>query len=438
MQSLIDFVSLSDPNTRYVVLGSILLGCSAAVVGSFLVLRKRALVGDAIAHSVLPGVCLAFIATGTKNPFVLLLGAFVTGWLSLATIDYITRKTRIKEDTAIGLVLSVFFGVGIVLLTAIQQSGNASQSGLDKFLFGKAASLLFDDVLAFGSIAIVLLTIVWLFFKEFALLAFDKDFASAIGIPLRLIELLLTTITVLAVVVGIQAVGVVLMAALLITPAAAARYWTERLHLMIVLAGVFGMFSGIAGAYISTIAPAMPTGPWVVVVVSGLFFLSLLFAPERGIASRLLRYRSNRHRMTNENILKALYHLDEEIGVAVAHSTDDILWRRNMPTAVLSRGLNRLQRQGYVQKSGTAWCLTPEGWERGKRVARLHRLWEVYLTRHLQIAPDHVHDDAETIEHILTPALEEQLAAELGYPVVDPHNTPIPYKHSVQKRPKRA
>lgn len=434
MHALIEFLSLSDPNTRYVVLGSILLGCSAAVVGSFLVLRKRALVGDAIAHSVLPGVCLAFLATGTKNPFILLLGAFVTGWLSLAAIDYITRKTRIKEDTAIGLILSVFFGVGIVLLTAIQQSGNATQSGLDKFLFGKAASLLLDDVLAFGSIAIVLLGIVWLFFKEFTLLSFDRDFASAIGMPLRLIELLLTTVTVLAVVVGIQAVGVVLMAALLITPAAAARYWTERLRLMIVLAGVFGMVSGIAGAYISTIAPAMPTGPWVVVVVSVLFFLSLLFAPERGVAARLLRHRSNRHRMTNENILKALYHLDEVHGMATEHSTDEILWRRSMPLLSLHRGLKRLHRQEYVQKQGTVWCLTPEGWERGKRVVRLHRLWEVYLTRHLQIAPDHVHDDAETIEHILTPALEEQLAAELGYPTLDPHNTPIPYKEGARRK----
>lgn len=435
MQSLWNFLSLSDPNVRYVVLGSMLLGCSAAVVGSFLVLRKRALVGDAVAHSVLPGVCIAFLLSGTKNPFVLLLGAFGSGWLSLVTIDYITRKTRIKEDTAIGLVLSVFFGVGIVLLTAIQQSGNAAQSGLDKFLFGKAASMLFDDVLAFGGIAIVLLGIVWAFFKEFTLLSFDRDFASATGLPVRFLEFLLTTISVLAVVVGIQAVGVVLMAALLITPAAAARYWTERLRLMIALAGVFGMFSGIAGAYISTTAPAMPTGPWVVVVVSVLFFASLLFAPERGAFARLLRHRGNRHRMANENILKALYHLDETAaGMAMPHSLDDILLKRAMPAAALNRGLQRLRRQGYVEKNGATWCLTTEGWERGKRVARLHRLWEVYLTRHLHLAPDHVHDDAETIEHILTPALEEQLAAELGYPDVDPHNTPIPYKHGARRK----
>lgn len=430
MQSLFEFLSLSDPNVRYVVLGSVLLGCCAAVVGTFTVLRKRALVGDAVAHSVLPGVCLAFLFAGSKNPFVLLIGAFLSGWLSLTVIDYITRKTRIKEDAAIGLVLSVFFGAGILLLTAIQQSGNAAQSGLDKFLFGKAASLLFDDVLVFGGIAVLLLGLVWIFFKEFSLLTFDRDFAQAVGLPVRILELLLTTMTVLAVVVGIQAVGVVLMAALLITPAAAARYWTERLSLMVVLAGVFGIFSGVSGAYISTIAPAMPTGPWIVVVITLLFAISLFVAPSRGILARLFRQYRNHRRMTDENILKALYHLGEtEHDVNKLHSVDEVLRKRSMPARVLRKGLFRLRRQGYVERQNASWRLTSEGRERGKRVTRLHRLWEVYLTRHLLLAPDHVHDDAETIEHILTPELEEQLMTELDHPDVDPHDTPIPYRN---------
>lgn len=430
MLSLFDFLSLSDPNVRYVVLGSVLLGCCAAVVGTFTVLRKRSLVGDAVAHSVLPGVCLAFLFAQSKNPFVLLVGAFLSGWLSLTLIDYITRKTRIKEDAAIGLILSVFFGAGILLLTAIQQSGNAAQSGLDKFLFGKAASLLFDDVVVFGGIAVLVLGLVWLFFKEFALLTFDRDFAQVAGLPVRLLELLLTTMTVLAVVVGIQAVGVVLMAALLITPAAAARYWTERLWLMVIISGLFGILSGVAGAYISTIAPAMPTGPWIVVVVTVFFSLSLLLAPERGILARTFRQYGNRRRITDENILKTLYHLGEtEHDFTSLRPVGDILRRRPMPSGVLYKGLRRLRRQGYVEKHGGAWRLTSEGRERGKRVTRLHRLWEVYLTRHLLLAPDHVHDSAETIEHILTPELEAQLAAELDYPEFDPHDTPIPYRN---------
>src|SRR5687768_13517041 len=142
MDILIEFFSFRDPNIRFVVLGSVILAASSAVVGTFTFLKKRALSGDAVAHSVLPGVCLAFVLAGNKNPFALIIGAFVTGWISLICIDIITRKSKIKEDTAIGLVLSVFFGMGILFLTAIQRSGNAAQSGLDHFLFGKAASLI--------------------------------------------------------------------------------------------------------------------------------------------------------------------------------------------------------------------------------------------------------------------------------------------------------
>lgn len=179
MNSLLEFFSFSDPNIRFVVVGSILLTASSSLVGSFTFLNKKSLVGDAIAHAVLPGICLGFLLSGTKNPLILIIGAFITGWISLVLVEFITTRTRIKEDTAIGLILSVFFGVGIVLLTVIQKSGNASQSGLDHFLFGKAAALVGSDLYTFASVAVILLVFVFLLFKEFSLLAFDKDFAKA-------------------------------------------------------------------------------------------------------------------------------------------------------------------------------------------------------------------------------------------------------------------
>ena len=240
MNSTFQFLSFSDPNVLFVVLGTMLLGASSAIVGCFSFLRKRALVGDAIAHSILPGVCLAFMVSGSKNPLYLIIGAFITGWLSLLLIDGITRTTKLKSDTAIGIILSVFFGVGILLLTSIQHSGNASQAGLDKFLFGKAASLTKDDVYVFGTIAAILILVVILFYKEFKLISFNPDYAKVIGLPVRFLEFMLATITVLAVAVGIQAVGVVLMAALLITPASGARFWTDKLGVMILIATFFG------------------------------------------------------------------------------------------------------------------------------------------------------------------------------------------------------
>ncbi|MER2998243.1 iron chelate uptake ABC transporter family permease subunit [Pontibacter populi] len=427
MQEFLEFFSFADANIRYVTIGSVLLASSSAVVGCFSLLRKRALVGDAVAHAVLPGVCLAFIVSGTKNPLILLLGAFITGWISLVLIDYITSRSRIKEDTAIGLVLSVFFGIGILLLTSIQHSGNAAQSGLDKFLFGKAASLVGEDLIVFGAVAILLLITTILFYKELKLLCFDETFAKSIGFPVRSLELLLTTLTVFAVVVGIQAVGVVLMAAMLITPAAAARFWTERLGVMLVLAAVIGAFSGISGAFVSYTAPAMPTGPWIVLIVSMVAILSFAFAPKRGWVARMLRRRHNKIQILEENLLKLFYQLGEQHEDYFSNRTlDNILTRRNIPKSQALAGLAKLKRQGYIQRHPDGWALTREGEIRGKRVVRLHRLWELYLTQYLQLASDHVHEDAETIEHIITPELEQKLMEELNYPALDPHHTRIP------------
>lgn len=429
MNSLIEFFSFQDANIIYVALGSVLLTASSAVVGTFTFLNKKALVGDAIAHAVLPGICLGFILAGTKNPVILIAGAFATGWISVVLVDLIHNKSKLKEDTAIGLILSVFFGFGVLLLTIIQKSGNAAQSGLDHFLFGKAASLVGQDLLVFGVVAVLLLIMVYLFFKEFSLLAFDKDFAISIGLPVKSIQLVLTSLVVLAVVIGIQAVGVVLMAAMLITPAAAARFWTDKINTMIFLACLFGAFSGLAGAYISFIAPAMPTGPWIVIVISSIALLSFFLAPKKGIITRFLSQRKVRLMMQEENVLKALYHLGEtDKDFFKQRGVMAITQKRHFDLNMLERTLQRLLRQGYLTKSGSSWQLTREGKEKGQRIVKLHRLWELYLTTYLRIAPDHVHDDAETIEHFLTPELEAMLEEKLNYPKFDPHEEKIPYK----------
>ena len=429
MENLLEFLSLSDPNVRYVVIGSILLAASSAIVGSFTLLKKKALVGDAVAHSVLPGICLAFILSGVKNPIYLIIGAFITGWISLVLIDIITARSKIKEDTAIGLILSVFFGIGILMLTVIQKSGNAAQSGLDHFLFGQAASLIGKDLLVFSSIALILIVAVILFFKEFAIIAFDEAFARSIGFPVRTLELLLTTLTVLAVVTGIQAIGVVLMAAMLITPAAAARFWTDKLKLMIWLAAGLGALSGLVGAYISYVAPAMPTGPWIVMVVSVIAILSFFMAPQKGILARWLNQRKFQTQMLEENILKLLYQMGEVQGSFFSPRTmEEILDRRPFQVTQLRKGLRNLKKQGFLDTSDQGYTYTQAGKDKGQRVTKLHRLWELYLTEYLRIAPDHVHEDAETIEHIITPDLEKRLEEKLKYPKLDPHQSEIPYR----------
>lgn len=434
METFIEFFTFQYPNIKYVLFGSILLSVSAAIVGCFTFLKKKALVGDVVSHAVLPGICLAFLFSSNllglpgKNPAILLAGAFLTGWLSIVVIDTIVSKTKLKEDTATGLALSVFFGIGILLMTYIQKQGGSSQTGLDSFLFGKAASLVGDDLLTFAIISILLIVVVLLLFKEFTLISFDPAFAKVIGFPVRGLNLALTTLTVLAVVTGIQAVGVVLMAAMLITPAAAARFWTDNLKKMIGLAAIFGAVSGTAGAYISFVAPAMPTGPWIVMILSFIALASFFFSPRKGILFKLLKRQRIRKLILEENILKLFFQLGEkEKNFKQPRTLNEIVDRRAFPSAELKIGLHTLKKQGYLTNSGKEWKLTKEGFEKGKRVLKLHRLWEVYLTQYLRIAPDHVHDDAERIEHIITPELEKRLEQLLKFPDRDPHESEIPY-----------
>ena len=281
------FSFFQDPNTRWILTGTILLGICSGVIGSFAYLRKQSLMGDALAHAALPGICVAFMITGTKSIFAFLLGALVAGIIATFAIGYITRETRIKQDAALGIILTVFFGVGIVLLTQIQHSSYGNQSGLDKFLFGQAAAMISRDVVTMAVICVTLIIVVTLFFKEFKLVSFDPGFAKGIGLPIRFLDQFIMFLLVVAVVVGIQAVGVVLMAAMLITPAVSARYWTNKLAHMIVLSGLFGGISGFVGTLISTFGTNLPTGPLIVLAATAIFVFSILFAPAKGVFAKL-------------------------------------------------------------------------------------------------------------------------------------------------------
>lgn len=277
---------LQDPNTRWILGGTILLGICSGVIGCFAYLRKQSLMGDALSHAALPGICVAFMITGTKSIFGFLFGALVAGVIATFAIGFITRETRIKQDAALGIILTVFFGVGIVLLTQIQHSGSGNQSGLDTFLFGQAAAMVRQDVMIMAFICVSLIILVALFYKEFKLVSFDSGFAKGIGLPIRFLEQFIMFLLVVAVVVGIQAVGVVLMAAMLITPAVSARYWTNKLALMIVVSAMFGGLSGFGGTLLSTLGKNLPTGPLIVLTATVIFVISVLFAPAKGVIAK--------------------------------------------------------------------------------------------------------------------------------------------------------
>lgn len=275
---------INDYTLRTVLMGVAVLGVTAGALGVFALLRGQSLIGDAISHASLPGIAVAFLLTGSKNPAVLLCGGAFAGGIGSFCIMGITRYTRLKKDAALGIILSVFFGTGLVLLTYIQKYASSNQSILNKFLFGNASTLLAHDVVLMLGVSTGALLILTLFWKECTLTTFDPEYARALGYPVFALDGLLTLLTVLSISIGLQCVGVVLMSSLLVAPAAAARQWTTRIASMVLLAAFFGASAGIVGALISSCYAHLPTGPMIVVVASGIVLFSLLFGPRKGIA----------------------------------------------------------------------------------------------------------------------------------------------------------
>ncbi|WP_223425309.1 metal ABC transporter permease [Tateyamaria pelophila] len=282
-------------NATLVTLGACLLGIAAGVAGTFLFLRKRALVSDAISHATLPGVGLAFIVMVSfggdgRSLFGLLLGAGVSAAVGLLCVHWLATRTRLGEDAAIGAILSVFFGLGIVILTIIQTMNSGRQAGLEGFLLGSTAGMLRSDALLLAIAAAAVLALVMLLRRPLELAAFDPGYAEAAGWSLARIDLAMMGIVLVVTVVGLKVVGLILIVALLIVPAVSARFWTDRSDRVVLIAGIVGGVSGYVGAAVSAVAPALPTGPIIVLVGFALFLVSLLFSPGRGVLASVLTH----------------------------------------------------------------------------------------------------------------------------------------------------
>ena len=286
-----------DYTLMIVAIGAALLGAVSGSLGTYAVLRRQSLLGDAISHAALPGIAIAFLLTGSKAPLILVLGAAIAGWLGTLLIMSIVRLTRIKYDSALGIVLSTFFGFGLVLHTLIQRTGNANQAGLDTFLFGQAATILARDILTIGVLGGIAIVIMFIFWKELKLLVFDEGFAASVGFPIRALDILLTSLLVIAIVLGLQAVGAVLMSAMLVAPAVAARQWTNKLSVMMLLAACFGALAGVSGTIISSTASRIPTGPTIVLCATVVVGFSIAFAANRGLLWDWLRQQRNRRNL---------------------------------------------------------------------------------------------------------------------------------------------
>lgn len=404
-------------NTAVVLVGTSLLGACSGMIGSFAVLRQRALLGDALAHAALPGLCLAFLLVGERSLPAMLLGALASGVLGVVIVAGLRRLTRIKEDASIGIVLSVFFGAGVVLIRLIQNhTTTGSKAGLDSYILGKTAGMILQDVYLIAGVSLVCLLCVAMLYKEFKLVAFDVGFAQVQGWPAVRLDLLLMTLVAVTVVIGLPAVGVVMVAALLILPAVAARFWTDRLGTMLVLSAGFGLVTGAAGTAASAHLSRLPAGSTIVLVGSLVFLLSMLFAPRRGALARLRRQSEFRRRVRDQMLLRAIYDLSEPSLPGMAELDCARLSRESGLSARDFRlARDAAEAQGWLGGyDPERRRLTSTGLARAAAVARGYRLWRLFMEEHAGEVGAFKELDVESVDRLLPPDVVRQLEDSLA------------------------
>ena len=297
--------NLLHTNTMWVMASTMILGIAAGGIGCLAYWKRQNLMSDALSHAALPGVVVAFLIIQEKNLLLLVIGAAISALLGAVLIQWITNSSRITEDTAMGMTLSVFYGVGVMLLTIANRSPGGNQSGLNNFIYGQAAAMVRSDVITMIVLASVVIFIIFIAFKEWKIFLFDAAFAKGIGLSVRGMNVLYTIVLVTTIVIGIQAVGVILMAAMMIIPAVSARYWTHSFKMMILLSSVVGGISGALGTWISSTGSGLPTGPFIVLVSSAVFAISLLFGKEKGIVISYIQFKMQQRSSQNEHQLAA-------------------------------------------------------------------------------------------------------------------------------------
>lgn len=405
MGPLIDLLPL--PYTDAVVaVGAAILGLVAGVVGVFAVLRQRSLVGDALAHSALPGVAIAFIATGSKDTSTLLVGAACAGLVGAVMMDGIERTSRIRPDAAIGVVLSSFFALGIVLLTYIASTDNANQAGLQNYLFGQAAGLLERDVNVFAGLAAVALGLVVLGYRPLKTTLFDPSFAASAGLRVRLIELGMTLLLVVAVTVGLRTVGAILMVAMIVMPATAARQFSGRLSTLLPLAGLVGAGVGVTGALMST-GTQTPTGPVIVLVGLVVVLLAVGLAPQRGVMWRARKLRRDRRRVVVEGVL---VDLETSIHAGPPPTADELALASGRAPRVLRRALRDLDNAGLLKRERDRLHLSEAGAAAAHSVLERRELWSAWLEHGDEL---NIHDGRDPDPSDLRGSLGDEAADRL-------------------------
>ena len=399
------------------MLGSVAIGAVLGVLGCFVILRRMALIGDAISHAVLPGVVVAFllVSTGVTGLFV---GALVAGILTAVGINAVSRFSRVKEDAAVGIVFTAMFALGVVLISFLPEG---THFDMKCFLFGDPLAVQEDDLKSIGIISAVVYLLIFSLFRPLKLMSFDSTMASTMGFNTTALHYLLMILLAGTVVAALRSVGVIMAVAMLITPAAIAYQLTNKLRTMVFIAAATGALSAFLGMFLA-FQVNCPPGPAMVLVATFFFVTAMIFAPENGVlADRRRRHRVHQH-IVEEDVLKALI---RRFTNAKASAEELAGTMKTAPANIVNKAIASLSREGFLTSEHDVYALTNTGRQRAVSLVRAHRLWETYLAK--QNIPDpELHEMAEQLEH--AHEMTTELDKILGHPEIDPHGEVIPHE----------
>ncbi len=406
------------------LIASMLVGIMCGILGCFIVLRNMALIGDALSHAILPGIVVAFVLFGYST-LGFFLGSVIAGLLTAVGITWIQQKIKTKNDAAIGIVFTAMFAVGVIGISWISKEQGVHLD-LKDFLFGNVLGVSDEDLYLTLGITIYVILSVFLFYRYLFISTFQPVIAETMGISTRLIHYFIMLLLSFAVVASLRTVGVILVVAMLITPASTALLLSHRLKAVIFLAAIIGMISAFLGLVCAVVFETTP-GPAMAVVATAIYLLVALFSPSRGLISRYYHKRKEERRIRKEDILKQVFRLQREGNVAL----DLLLDKLAITPKKLNRYLRNLQSRGYILLQENAISLSESGYEQANRLVRAHRLWETYLVDQIGLNEEQIHEEAEKYEHLLTEEILDEVDQELGFPKTDPHGSPIPSKASM-------
>lgn len=427
---MIDSLLLIVTDSIFLVsmLASTLMCLAASLVGVLIFLRKQSLLGEAISHAAYPGIGLAVLVQAAffsdhliAFPIVVMIGAGLSSYIGLRGVGFLKERLKVSSDTALCFILSTFLGLGVLFASRLQFSHPMLFQKVNMYLYGQAATLMMSHVWIYGVLTAGVIAGLIILYHPLKMVIFDRMFATVAAVKIRVLDAVIVALLLLSVLIGMRSVGVVLMAGMLIAPAATARQYVSSFSTMLVVAGFVGTISALIGCSLSIAIPiflkemhpdwrvVLPSGPLILIVAASICVLSLLFAPRNGWVPRGVRRVAFQLQCAQENILKGLY---KESSSLDSRYSSFVLWS--------------LWNRGLVKKSKGQWLLTEAGLVKAKRIIRLHRLWEAYLFSELGYQADRVHKNAEEMEHILTEEMEDELSKMLKHPKYDPHDQLIP------------